>query len=163
MLSYPVGGSNHGRGCAPKRVVNWQLRFLAEQEEVGRKPGGSVKRIVIRLHKLREVLWPLGLLFRGQGSKQIMQRAIESLALRFATGVVWSGPGLLDAIELTQGFHQLRLKVPTLVTVDFLGYPVSLEPLVNQHLGHCPCLLVARRYGLGELRENIGENFLAHR
>ena len=68
----------------------------------------------------------------------------------------WSG--LLDAIELIQGFHQLRLKVPTLVTVDFLGYPVALEPLVNQHLGHCPYLLVTRRYGLGELRENIGEN-----
>ena len=30
--------------------------------------------------------------------------------------------------------------------MDFLGYPVALEPLV------------ARRYGLGELRENIGEN-----
>ena len=87
-----------------------------------------------------------------------MQRAIESLALRVATGMVRSGPGLLDAVELTQGFHQLRLKIPTLVTVDFLGYPVALEPLVDQHLGHCPCLLVARRYGLGELRENIGEN-----
>ena len=85
-----------------------------------------------------------------------MQRATESLALSVATGVVWSGPGLLDAIELTQGFHQLRLKVHTLVTVDFTG--VALEPLVNQHLGHCPCLLVARRYGLGERRENIGEN-----
>ena len=34
MLSYPVGGSNQGHGCAPKQVVNWQLRFLAEQEEV---------------------------------------------------------------------------------------------------------------------------------
>ena len=87
-----------------------------------------------------------------------MQRANESLALRVATGVVWSGPGLLDATELTKGFHQLRLKVPTLVTVDFLGYPVALESLVNQHRGHCPCLLVARRYGLGELRENVGEN-----
>ena len=156
MLSNPVGGSNRGCGCAPKQVVNWLLRFLAEQKEVGRKPGGSVRRIVIRLHELREVLWPLGLLFRGQGSKQIMQRAIESLALRVATGVVWSGLGLLDAIELTQGFHQLRLKVPTLVTVDFLGYPVALEPLVDQQFGHCPCLLVARRYGLGELQENIG-------
>ena len=69
-----------------------------------------MRRIVIRLHELREVLWPLGLLLRGQGSKQVMQRAIESLALRVATGVVWSGPGLLDAIELTRGFHQLRLK-----------------------------------------------------
>ena len=29
---------------------------------------------------------------------------------------------------------------------------------MDQHLGHCPFLLVARRYGLGELRENIGEN-----
>ena len=29
---------------------------------------------------------------------------------------------------------------------------------MNQHLGHCPCLLDARRYGLGELREDIGEN-----
>ena len=27
---------------------------------------------------------------------------------------------------------------------------------MNQYLGHCPCLLVARRYG--EFRENIGEN-----
>ena len=117
-----------------------------------------MRRIVIRLHKFREVLWPLGLLFRKQSSKEIMERAIESLALRIATGVVWSGPGLLDAIELPQGFHQLRLKVSTLVTVDFLGYPVALEPLVNQHLGHCPCLLVAGRYGLGEPRENIGEN-----
>ena len=97
-----------------------------------------MRRIVIRLHELREVLWPLGLLFRGQGSKQIMQRAIEPLALRVATGVVWSGPGFLDAIELTQGFHQLRLKVPTLVTVDFLGYPIALEPLVGQHLGTVP-------------------------
>ena len=87
-----------------------------------------------------------------------MQRAIESLALRVATGVVWSGPRLLVPIVLTQGFHQVRLKVPTLVTVDFLGYPVALERLVNQHLGHSPCLLVARRYGLGELRENISEN-----
>ena len=83
-----------------------------------------MRRIVIRLHKLREVLWPLGLLFRGQGSKQIMQRAIESLALRVATGMVWSGPGLLDAIELTQGFHQLRLKVPTGDT-GFSGVPRS--------------------------------------
>ena len=91
---------------------------------MGRKPGGRVRRIVIRLHKLLEVLWPLGLLFRGQGSKQIMQRAIESLALRVATGVVWSGPGLLDAIELTKGFHQLRLKVPALVT-GFSGIPRS--------------------------------------
>ena len=117
-----------------------------------------MRRIVIRLHKLREVLWPLGLLFRGQGSKQIMQRAIESLALCVATGVVRSGPGLLDTIELRQGFHQLRFKVPTLVTVDLLGDPVALKPLVKRHLGHFPCLLVARRYGLGELRENIGEN-----
>ena len=129
MLSYLVDGSNRGCGCVPKQVVHWLLRFLAEQEEVGRKPGGSVSRIVIRLHKLREVLWPLGLLFRGQGSKQIMQRAIESLALLAATGMVWNGQGLLDAIELTQGFHQLRLTVPTLVTVDFLGHPVALEPL----------------------------------
>ena len=83
---------------------------------------------------------------------------IESLALHVAMGVVWSGPGLLDAIELTQGFHQLRLKVPTLVTVDFLRYPIALELLMNQHLGHCPCLLVVRWYGLGELQENIGEN-----
>ena len=83
-----------------------------------------MRRIVIRLHELREVLWPLGLLFRGQGSKQIMQRATESLALRVATGVVWSGPGLLDAVELTQGFHQFRLKVPTLVT-GFSGVPRS--------------------------------------
>ena len=96
---------------------------MAEQEEVGRKPGGSVRHI-IRLHELLEVLWPLGLLFRGQGSKQIMQQAIESLTLCVATGVVWSGPGLLDAIELTQGFHQLRLKVPTLVT-GFSGVPHS--------------------------------------
>ena len=29
---------------------------------------------------------------------------------------------------------------------------------MDQHLGHCPFLLVARRYGLGEHRENIGEN-----
>ena len=85
-----------------------------------------MRRIVIRLHELREVPWPLGLLFRGQGSKQVMQRAIESLALRVATGVVWSGPGLLDAIELTQGFHQLRLTVPTLVTADFTGVPRSV-------------------------------------
>ena len=41
----------------------------------------------------------------GAGFEPVMQRAIESLALRVATGVVWSGPGLLDAIELTQGFH----------------------------------------------------------
>ena len=73
---------------------------------MGRKLGGSVMRIVIRLHKLREVLWPLGLLFRGQGSKQIRQRATESLALRVATGMVWGGPGLLDATELTQGYSR---------------------------------------------------------
>ena len=65
---------------------------------------------------------------------------------------------ILDAIGLTQGFHQLRLKVPTLVTVDFLGYPIALEPFVNHYLGHSPCLMVACRYGLGELQENICEN-----
>ena len=111
-----------------------------------------MRRIVIRLHRLREVLWPLGLLFRGQGLKEIMNERMNRSHCALPRG--WygsSGPVLLDAIELTQGFHKLRLKVPTLVTVDFLGYPVALEPLVNQHLGHCPCLLVARRYGLGKL------------
>ena len=113
---------------------------------------------VICLHKLREVLWPLGLLFRGQGWKQIMQGVPELLTPCITTWVIWSGPGLLDATELTQGFHQLRFKVPNLVTVNLLGDPTALEPLVNRHLGHCPSFLVVLRYGLGELWENISEN-----
>ena len=52
-------------------------------EVPGRTGGSGAKtqwkcdRFVIRLHKLREVLRPLGLLFRGQCLKQSMQRATE--------------------------------------------------------------------------------------
>ena len=71
-----------------------------------------MRHTVIHLHELWEVLWPLGLLFWG--SKQIMQQAIESLALRVATGVVWSGPGLLDPIERTMELLRPHVYWPTM-------------------------------------------------
>ena len=43
-----------------------------------------------------------------------MQQAIESLALRVATGVVWSGPGLLDPIERTMELLRPHVYWPTM-------------------------------------------------
>ena len=54
-----------------------------------------------------------------------MQEATELLTLCIATGVC-SGPGLLNAIERTQGFHQFRFKVPTLGNGSS-GGPHSVE------------------------------------
>ena len=53
----------------------------------------------------------LRLLFLGQSPKHIDQSGVEPFTLTIGLQMIWAGPYLLHAHQLTEVIHQLTLKV----------------------------------------------------
>ena len=135
--------------------VDWQARFPPKEQEVWREPSRRVRRGVVRLHHLLQMLWPLLLLLLPQSSEQVVERSVEPLALPVTLGMIRCGPGLLNVVEPAELLNDLGLKVTPLVAMKTFQYPEALEPLSHEDFRDSDCLLVPRRDGLRVLGEDI--------
>ena len=87
-----------------------------------------------------------------------MESAVEPLTLTISLRMVRSGPTLLYSINGTKLFDNLALKIPALIAVKTLWYPVPYKPFSYQYSCYCSCFLVSRWNGLGKLCEHIRQD-----
>ena len=72
--------------------------------------------------------------------------------------MVRGGVALLNSIHMVDLLDKITLKVPALVRVEVSRHTKPAEPIINQHSGHCRCLLVVGWDSLGILRKNISHD-----
>ena len=155
VLADPVNGPSCQRLWPSQEGVNWEAGFSPKQLKERGEASGGMWSVVVGLHHLLQVLWPLPLLLGWQSAKEVMQSAVEPLALAIALGVVQRCPGLSDVVDLAEFLDDVGLKVSPLVTMQPLWHPKPLEPVLDQHSCHSCRLLVSGWDGLRELGEYI--------
>ena len=122
--------------------INWQPGVTAKHYKVSSHPSAGVEDVVIRLDQERQLMMPLRLSGRVQGTQQGDQRLIEPLAGPVPLRVIGGFPAFYTPIHLAQLSHQSGFKGCSLVRHEPLWAPKGLNQGGPQGLDSAGCGLV---------------------
>jgi len=101
-----------------QQKVHRQLWFVAKHQQEGGLACVLVGCGVIAKTQLLEIVWPLVFLLSRQCAKESMEGSVKVLTLAITLRMIWGGPGLFDAVQVTQLVDYCALKIVTLIRVQ---------------------------------------------
>ena len=124
--------------------INGQYWFMAKQQKVWWCTHSIMSGTVVGMNHRADVVFPGRFLFDWQGSQQIQERFVESLADSVRFRVKGARAGFFDAKNGAQFSDDFALKGLPLVWVQSLRNAITHYELLIENLCCCMCRLVSR-------------------
>lgn len=84
-----------------QKEVNRQLRVLSKHKEMRKLIRRLMDGGVVAKDPLREKIWPVVLMFRGECAEKVMHCAVKPLTLAITLWMVGCCSGFLDPVQVT--------------------------------------------------------------